>query len=248
MQYQKKLIISGDLFFFKRSSLGTSDIQGCYSPKGITYMIFTLIHGRDPIPWRITYIEFRSPVKIVINFLRNTTQFHLFSLQNMFFFIVHPSIAPAKRVATHFPCWNRSCPFAELVWITGGCSNPCFCQKPEKIYFPGSKWIAGNILCICCFFPIPEDVFILCIGFFTDSGRCFWGRNYRFCILCIPSGLYIYYIYTRVFAHICTTWRGKHSNCWNAGKNNFKGNRSICGNAGRKQFQGGSIPTAEMFV
>ena len=34
----------------KRSSLGTSDIQGCYSPKGITYMIYTLIHGRDPIP------------------------------------------------------------------------------------------------------------------------------------------------------------------------------------------------------
>ena len=32
------------------------------------------------------------------------------------------------------------------------------CQKPKKIYFPGSKWIAGNILCI---------------GFFTDSGRCF---------------------------------------------------------------------------
>ena len=160
-------------------------------------MIFTLIHGRDPIPWRITYIEFRSPVKIVINFLRNTTQFHLFSLQNMFFFIVHPAIAPAKRVATHFPCWNRSCPFAELVWITGGCSNPCFCQKPEKIYFPGSKWIAGNILCICCFFPIPEDVFILCIGVFTDSGRCCWGRNYRFCILCIPSGLYnILYVLT----------------------------------------------------
>ena len=69
MQYKKKLIISGDLFFFlKRSSLGTSDIQGCYSPKGITYMIYTLIHGRDPIPWRITYIEFRSAVKIFINF------------------------------------------------------------------------------------------------------------------------------------------------------------------------------------
>ena len=157
MQYKNKLIISGDLLFFlKRSSLGTSDIQGCYSPKGITYMIFALIHGRDPIPWRITYIEFRSPVKIFINFLRNTTQFHLFSLQNMFFFIVHPAIAPAKRVATHFPCWNRSCPFAELVWITGGCSNPCFCQKPEKIYFPGSKWIAGNILCICCFFRFRQ--------------------------------------------------------------------------------------------
>ena len=209
-------------------------------------MIFTLIHGRDPIPWRITYIEFRSPVKIFINFLRNTTQFHLFSLQNMFFFIVHPAIAPAKRVATQFPCWNRSCPF------TGGCSNPCFCQKPEKIYFPGSKWIAGHILCICCFFPIPEDVFILCIGFFYRFREMFLRPKLSILYSMYPIGIkyiyiYIYLniIYTRVFAHICTTWRGKHSNCWNAGKNNFKGNRSICGNAGRRQFQGGSIPTAE---
>ena len=166
-------------------------------------MIFTLIHGRDPIPWRITYTEFRSPVKIFINFLRNTTQFHLFSLQNMFFFIVHPAIAPAKRVATHFPCWNRSCPFAELVWITGGCSNPCFCQKPEKIYFPGSKWIAGNILCIC--------------SFFSDSGRCFCSMYrffYRFREMFLrpklsilysmyPIGIiYIYYLHTRFCTYL----------------------------------------------
>ena len=36
--------------------------------------------------------------------------------------------------------------------------------KPEKKYFPGSKCIAGNILCI---------------GFFFDSGRCFYSM-YRF--------------------------------------------------------------------
>ena len=89
---KRKLIISGDLFFWlKCSSLGASDIQGCYSPKGITYMIYTLIHGRDPIPCRTTYIEYRSPVKIFINFLRNTTQFHWFSLQNSFF---HSSTTP----------------------------------------------------------------------------------------------------------------------------------------------------------
>ena len=84
-----QLIISGDLFFLlKRSSLGTSDIQGFYSPKRIAYMIYTIIHGRDPIPWRITYIEYRSPVKIFINFLGNTTRFHWFSLQLVFVFIV----------------------------------------------------------------------------------------------------------------------------------------------------------------
>jgi len=92
IQYKKKLIISGDLFFLlKRSSLGTSDIQGCYSQKEITYMIYTLIHGRDPIPCRTTYIEYRSPVKKIIIFLRNTTQFHWFSWQNSFF---HSSTTP----------------------------------------------------------------------------------------------------------------------------------------------------------
>ena len=40
----------GPVFLLKRSSLGTSDIQGCYSPKRIAYMIYTIIHGRDPIP------------------------------------------------------------------------------------------------------------------------------------------------------------------------------------------------------
>ena len=48
-------------------------------------MIYTLIHERDPIPCRTTYIEYRSPVKIFINILRNTTHFHWFSLQNKFF-------------------------------------------------------------------------------------------------------------------------------------------------------------------
>ena len=177
----------------------------------------------------------------------------------MFFFHSSPRDCPSKTRCNTLSIWNRSCPFAELVWITGGCSNPCFCQKPEQIYFPGSKWIAGNILCICCFFPIPEDVFILCIDFFTDSGRCFWGRNYRFCILCIPSGLYIYiYIFTHAFLHISVQLEGENiltaemlGSILTAEmlvKTISKGNHSICGNAGRKQFQGGSVPTAEMLV
>ena len=202
MQYKKKLIISGDLFFFLKVYLGTSDIQGCYSPKGITYMIFTLIHERDPIPWRITYIEYRSPVKIFIIFLRNTTHFHLFSLQNMFFFHSSPRDCPSKTRCNTLSIWNRSCPFAELVWITGGYSNPCFCQKPEQIYFPGSKWIAGNILCMLLFSDSGRCFYSM-YRFFTDSGRCFWGRNYRFCILCIPSGLYIY-IYIYLHTRFCT--------------------------------------------
>ena len=61
---------------------------GLLLPKGnyvYEYMIYTPIHERDPIPCRTTYIEFRSPVKILINFLRNTTQLHWFSLQNSSF-------------------------------------------------------------------------------------------------------------------------------------------------------------------
>ena len=90
IQYNiKRNVISGwPVFLLKRCSLGTSDIQGCYLTKGITYMIYTLIHERDPIPCRTTYIEYRSPVNIFINFLRITTQFHWFSLQKSFFFIV----------------------------------------------------------------------------------------------------------------------------------------------------------------
>ena len=75
IQYEKKLIISGDLFFLlKRSSLGTSDIQDlgtsdiqdCFYPKAITYTI--IMHEGDPIPCKTTYIEYRSPVKIFIIF------------------------------------------------------------------------------------------------------------------------------------------------------------------------------------
>ena len=54
-------------------------------------MIYTLIHERDQIPCRTAYIEYRSPVKIFIKILRNTTQFHWFSLQNSFF---HSSTTP----------------------------------------------------------------------------------------------------------------------------------------------------------
>ena len=54
-------------------------------------MIYTLIHERDQIPCRTAYIEYRSPVKIFINILRNTAQFHWFSLQNSFF---HSSTTP----------------------------------------------------------------------------------------------------------------------------------------------------------
>ena len=81
MQYKKKLIISGTCFLLKRSILGTSNIQGCYSPKGITYIIYTLLYGRDQIPFRTTYIEYRSPVKIFIRFIG-------FHCKNMFFVIV----------------------------------------------------------------------------------------------------------------------------------------------------------------
>ena len=81
-----------------------------------------------------------------------------------------------------------------------------------------------------------------------------------------PIGIiYIYIIYTRVFAHICTTWRGRHSNCWNAGKKQFQGGSALTdemlvkshfkGEAFqllkclcKKQLEGGSIQTAERLV
>ena len=93
IQYKKKLIISGALvFLLERSSLGTSDIQGCYSPKAITYiyiyMIYALIHEGDPIPCRTTYIEYRSPVKNINPFFEEHHLIPLVFITKLFFFIV----------------------------------------------------------------------------------------------------------------------------------------------------------------
>ena len=106
------------------------------------------------------------------------------------------------------------------------------------------------------FFRFRKTFFYSMYSFFTDSGRCFWGRNYRFCILCIPSGLYIYiYLHTRFCTYLYNlkgkTFAEMLGSILTAEmlvKAISKGNHSICGNAGRKQFQGGSIPTAEMLV
>ena len=67
IQYKEIGHFGWPVCLLKRCSLGTSDIQGCYLPKGITYMIYTLIHERNPIPCRTTYIEYRSPVNIYLN-------------------------------------------------------------------------------------------------------------------------------------------------------------------------------------
>ena len=92
IQYKKKLNWSfRGTYFFCWNVLGTSDIQGCCSPKVITYIIYTLIHDKDPIPCRITYIEYKSPVNIFIHFSRNTTHFRWCSLQNSF---CHSSTTP----------------------------------------------------------------------------------------------------------------------------------------------------------
>ena len=78
-QYEKKLIISGDLFFVCWNVL----VHGLQTSRGATpqrelriwyILIYTLplLHGRDSIPCRTTYIEYRSPVKIVNHSFRNT--------------------------------------------------------------------------------------------------------------------------------------------------------------------------------
>ena len=137
-------------------------------------------------------------------------------------------------------------------------------SKTWKYLFSWIKMDSRKYSMYMFFFPIPEDVFILCISFFTDSGRCFWGRNYRFCILCIPSGLHIYIyilyyiIFTHAFLHISVQLQGGSIltpemlgsilTAEKLVKNNFKGKHSNWWNAGKQQFQGENIPTAEMLV
>ena len=48
-------------------------------------LIYTLIHGRDPIPCRTTYIEYKSQGEDSLFLYRNTTQFNWCSLQSRFF-------------------------------------------------------------------------------------------------------------------------------------------------------------------
>ena len=70
----------------KRSSLGTSDIQDCCYPKGITYII--IIHEGDPIACKTTYIEYRSPVKSIHHFFKEHLLIPLVFIANYFFFVV----------------------------------------------------------------------------------------------------------------------------------------------------------------
>ena len=73
------------------SSLGTSDIQGRYSPKGIDLYPYT---WKRPNSLQ-NYIEYKSQGEDSPFVYRNTTQFHWFSLQSSFF---HCSTAPVVGV------------------------------------------------------------------------------------------------------------------------------------------------------
>ena len=69
----------------------------------------------------------------------------------------------------------------------------------ENIIFPGSKMDSLHILCISAF-SISEDAFTLCIGFLTDSGRCF--LRPKLSILYSMYPIIIIHIY--IYIHICT--------------------------------------------
>ena len=180
-------------------------------------MIYTLIHERDPIPCRTTYKEYRSPVNIFINFLRITTQFHWFSLQNMFF---HSSTKFYNTSRGGYPSVNLKSSFFKYNikrnWsLCGTGLNNRRLQQSSKTWEHIFSWIktdSRKYSMYKFFFPIPEDAFILCIGFFWPIPEdAFGGRNYRFCILCMPSRLYMYmynymcmsvYIYMYMYMYV----------------------------------------------
>ena len=194
-------------------------------------MIFTLIHERDPIPWRITYIEYRSPVKIFINFLRNTTHFHLFSLQNMLFFHSSPRDCPSKT-----RCNTLSMLKSQLSLCGTGLNHRRLQQSMllSKTWKDLFSWI-----------KMDSRKYSMHMLFFSDSGRCFYSMYrffYRFREMFLrpklsilysmyPIGIIYIYIFTHAFLHISVQlegenirWNaGKHSDCWNACKSNFKG-------------------------
>ena len=99
-------------------------------------LIYTLIHGRDPIPCRTTYIGYKSQGEDSL-FYRNTTQFHWFSLQSRFF---HCSTAPVDRRGnlrwawkTHFFEYNT-----KRNWSFRGTSEAIFFDtNRERPWKPG---------------------------------------------------------------------------------------------------------------
>ena len=92
-----------------------------------------------------------------------------------------------------FFCWNRL-----VTSLCGNCLNHGRLQKSSKtwdFFFPWSKWIAGNILCIFFFFfSIPEDAFILCIGFFD---------RFRKMLLEAEIIDFVFYVCHRDYIYIC---------------------------------------------
>ena len=144
IQYKKKIGHFGwPVFLLKRCSLGTSDIQGCYSPKGITYMIYTLIHGRDPIPCRTTYIEYRSPVNY--QFFEDHHRIPLVFIAKYFFF--HSSMTPIvgvpfgelEKIIFLIQYKKKliisGCPFFLLKCSSWGTSDIQGCYSPKGITY-----------------------------------------------------------------------------------------------------------------
>ena len=99
----------GPVFLLKHSSLGTSDIQDCFYPKGITYTI--ILHEGDPIPCKTTYIEYRSPVKSIHQFLKECHLSPLVFIAKYFFF--HSSPAPVVGGTLR---WAWKTHFFNTIW------------------------------------------------------------------------------------------------------------------------------------
>ena len=129
------------------------------------------------------------------------------SLPFLFFYVFFIDLYLLQFPGRHSICCFPHCSHMFLTRREPGVPLSLFRSYPLPFSPPFLLYCSLPFLFFYVFFVdlIPEDVFILCIGFFTDSGRCFWGRNYRFCILCIPSGLYIYiniYLHTRFCTYL----------------------------------------------
>ena len=172
-------------------------------------MIFALIHGRDPIPWRITYIEFRSPVKnssIFWGTPPNSICFHC----KIFFFHSSPRDCPSKT-----RCNTLSMLKSQLSLCGTGLNHRRLQQsmllsKTGKDLF---SWI-----------KMDSRKYSMYMLFFSDSGRCFYSMYsffYRFREMFLrpklsilysmyPIGIiYIYIIFTHAFLHISVQLEGE---------------------------------------
>ena len=146
-------------------------------------------------------------MKIFIIFLRNTT----FSLQNMFFFHSSPRDCPSKTRYNTLSMLKSQLSLCGTGLNHRRLQQSMLLSKTWKDLFSWIKMDSRKYSMYMLFFPIPEHVFVLCIGFFYRFREMFLRPKLSILYSMYPIGIiYIYiYLFTHAFLHISVQLEGE---------------------------------------